>query len=79
MSKKQKVYNEKFIHPQDKLVVLDGDKEYDVYALLKVVADLQEKLVEYGEQYSNIKYVFEQAGVSKKVFEEFDLSDIYDL
>lgn len=77
MSKDPKVYNEKFIHEQDKLVVLDGDTEYDAYALMKVIADLQELLVfKYGHDYSQIRYIFEQAGVSKKVFEEFDLSDI---
>jgi len=77
MAKRENAYNEVFVHQQDKLVVLDGEKEYDVYALLKVIAELQEKLVfEYGEKMETIKYIFEQSGVSKKVFEEFDLSDI---
>jgi hypothetical protein len=52
--------------------------EYDVVALLKVIADLQDRLVfEYGENYETIQYIFEQAGVSKEIFEQFDLSDLF--
>jgi hypothetical protein len=79
MPKSKKVYNEKFIHPQDKLVVLYGKTEYDAFALLRVIADLQELLVfKYGESDESVKYIFEQAGISKEVFEEFDLSDVLD-
>jgi len=77
MKKDKKVYNEKFIHPQNKLVVLDGNTEYDALALMRVISELQELLVfKYGCDYSQIKYIFEQAGISKEVFEEFDISDI---
>jgi hypothetical protein len=76
MAKRKNAYKEVFVHDQDKLVVLDGEREYNVYALLKVIAELQEKLVfEYGENTEKIKYIFEQSGVSKEIFEEFDLSN----
>jgi hypothetical protein len=49
--------------------------EYDIYALLKVVSFLQHKLVfEHKVDYDKIIDLFENAGISKEVFEEFDLT-----
>lgn len=49
--------------------------EYDIYALLRLISFLQHKLVmEHKVDYEKIIELFENAGVSKEVFEEFDLS-----
>jgi hypothetical protein len=50
--------------------------EYDIYALKKVISFLQYTLVfKHKVDYDSIIDIFENAGVSKEVFEEFDLSE----
>jgi len=48
-----------------------------VSALLRVIADLQEELFHtYGMSALDLQKVFFRAGISREVFEEFDLSDL---
>lgn len=83
-----KEYKEQFVHPQDQLVVIDYDveldasgeetfheKEYDVNALLKVIAEMRDVLLfECGVSADKVQSLFEQSGVSERVYSEFDIS-----
>ncbi len=67
---KLKAYEIKYDSQKEKVF------EYDIYALKKVISFLQHTLVfKHKVDYDSIIDIFENAGVSKEVFEEFDLSE----
>ena len=83
MKKEKRVYSplSTFTKLKAYEIRINGEKkeqfvfEYDVYALLKLVHFLQHKLVfEHKVDYNMIIDLFENAGISKEVFEDFDLT-----